>query len=123
MFFIKAAVLVDAFRFDPDTELHAEGVDSLNEVTERFAQLLLVDKPVAQSAEIVVSVSEPAVVHDNHVDAQLFGVHGELIDRLAIKIKVSAFPAVYQDWADSVFIFPSAHMIPDADVEILGKTV
>src|SRR5699024_1389432 len=90
---------------------------------QRLAQLLFIDIPVAQSAEVVIPFSKPAVIHNDHVDAQLFGMDGKLIDGLAIKIKISPFPAVDKDRADGIFIFSSAYVIPDAGMKILRKAV
>ena len=80
MRFVEFADFGDHFRFEPETELHAESVDFLDELGE-IAEFFCVDKPVAEGGTVIVALAEPAVV----------------------EIEVGRFPVVDEDRAFDVF--------------------
>ena len=96
---VQIAVGADHLRLVPDAELDSQVVHPLNQVGEPAFQLLLVDPPVAQGPLVVVAVAKPAVVHHQHVDAQLFGALGELHQLVVVKVEVGGLPAVDEQGA------------------------
>ena len=69
-------------------------------------KLLLVYLPVSQSPEIVVPVPKPAVIHHQHLNAQIFRCFGKFYQLPVVKVKESRFPAIDQQRA--FFLGPGA---------------
>ena len=120
---VQVGVLVDHLRLHPDAELDAERVDLLDELGERAAELLLVDRPVAERAEVVVAVAEPAVVHDEHVHAQVGGLGGKAHELVAGEVEVMGLPAVHEHGARGVAPRAAADVPADAAVQVVGEAL
>ena len=74
---VQIAVRVDHLRFYPEAEVHAEGMDLVDEWLEAVRELLRVHVPVAEACMVVVSLAKPAVVHDESLDADTGCLLGE----------------------------------------------
>ncbi len=85
---VEIAVLADPLRLKPDSELQPEPVDPPDKLPQRLAQLFLIDIPVAQSAEIIIPLPEPPVVHDQHLYAKLRRFFCKLIERFPAELKI-----------------------------------
>ena len=120
---VEVAVLVDHLGLEPEPEPEPEGVDLLDELRKSIAELGLVNRPVAQTAAVVVPQPEPPVVEDEHVDAQIRGLAGEREDRVAGEVEVHGLPAVDDDGPRCVAVPPAADVPPDAAVEVLRELV
>ena len=68
-------------------------------------QLFLVDEPVAQSRRIVVALSEPAVVQNEGIHAQLRRRVDDGTQLFVIEIKVRSLPVVDDDRAARIDTF------------------
>ena len=90
MLAVEFAVLIYHLRLDPDTEFQPHLIDLGDQFTERAAQLFFIDLPVSQTSELTVSVAEPAIVHDEHLDPQISCLFGEFQQRLAGEVKVGS---------------------------------
>ena len=119
---VQMTVFADHFRFDPDAELHAEIVDPADQRAQALAQLLFIHGPIAQAGGIGIPLAEPAVVHNDHLDAQVMGFFGQIVNGAAGEIKIGGFPAVDQDRAGLCLHRSSAYMMADAGVQVLGKS-
>ena len=102
MRFVEFADFGDHFRFEPETELHAESVDFLDELGE-IAEFFCVDKPVAEGGTVIVALAEPAVVENEHFDAELGSGFGDVVNFVVVEIEVGRFPVVDEDRAFDVF--------------------
>ena len=71
MSLVKLAVGRDHLGFKPDAELHSKLVYFVNEVLQAAVYLLFVYEPVAERAVVGISVTEPAIVHNEHLNAEL----------------------------------------------------
>ena len=91
---VQIAVLVDHLRLKPQAEAEAQRVDPLDEPAQAALELRLVDKPVAQTAVVVVAAAEPAVVEHQHVDAHARRLLGNGDDLVGCKVKKGRFPVV-----------------------------
>ena len=117
----QIAVLIDHLRLDPDAEFHAGFIDTADQLRKRAAKLFFIRRPVAERQEITVSLSEPAVVHDQQIDAEILRLLRQADDPVSVKIKVESFPAVEQHRPHGVAVFSSADMLPDAAVQVPGQ--
>ena len=68
---VKLGVGRDHLRLKPDTELHSQLVDLINKVFKSALKLFLINEPVTQRRIIRISVTEPAVVHNKHLNTKL----------------------------------------------------
>ena len=59
------------FRLIPDTELQSESMNTVHKHAESALELVFVYVPVSERASVVVSYTEPAVVHNEHFYAKL----------------------------------------------------
>ncbi len=84
---VKFAVLAYHLRLEPDTELNADFVNLLYQLAQTHAELFLVRSPVAERPVVVAPVAEPAVVHDEHVGAEVLRLLCEREQRLTRKVK------------------------------------
>ena len=80
-------------------------------------ELVFVDIPVAERAVVVVALSEPAVVHDEHFDAELLGGFGEVDQLVAVKIEVRRFPAVDEQGTLGGLVFAADEVMAVEAVE------
>ena len=64
---VKIAVGVYTLGLKPKTELHSHAVNSLGNRLNAAGQLSSVLYPVAKSCKIVVSLTEPAVIKNEHL--------------------------------------------------------
>ena len=94
MLTVELAVLVDHLRLDPDTEFQSHAVDVLDQFSKRTSKFFFVYFPVSKSSQVAVTVTEPAVVHYEHLDAELRRLRRQFEKRLSCKIKIRSFPAV-----------------------------
>src|SRR5262245_21552112 len=69
----QVGVRVDHLRFDPESELHAEAADVVDERVQAVGPDRLVDVPVAEPGAVAAAVPEPAVVEDEPLDPDLRG--------------------------------------------------
>ena len=120
---VQIAVFGNHLRLNPDTEFYAQSIDSSNQFSKCTSELLLVDRPVPETAIVIVTFAKPSVVHDYHLDSNLFGMNCKVINRLSGKIKISCLPAVYQDWPYLFFVLSAAYMFADAGMQILRQTI
>ena len=105
----------DHLRLVPDAEFQSHFVDGIYE--SRKIQLLGIDKPVAQRGGIVVSLAKPAVVHDQHLNAQFLGAGGKGDQLVGVKVKIRRFPAVDQQGTFFGFISAADQMRAISAVE------
>ena len=70
---IKVRVAVDHFRFEPNSERHAKALHMRDQRSEAIGILARVHSPIAESAGIVVPLTEPAIVQYKAFRAQIGG--------------------------------------------------
>ena len=99
---VKVGVRGDHLRLHPDAEFHAQLIDLSHQTFQTAGKLFLIDEPVSQGAVVVIAVSEPAVVHHQHLNAQFGRPRGNGQKLFGIEIEVGALPVVDEDGALSV---------------------
>ena len=114
---VELAVLADHLRLHPDAEFQPERVDLRDQLAERAAELFLVHRPVAEGAQIVPALAEPAVVHHQHLDAEIGRLAGQRQQGLAAEVEIGGLPTVEQDRAVRVAVLSAADMAADAAVQ------
>ena len=114
---VKLGIGGDHLRLEPDAELHAESVHLVDQRLESALQLLLIYEPVAQRAVVRIPVPEPAVVHDQHLYAQLRGFLGDLYQIFGGEVEVCSLPVVDEDRAALVLVFAADKVVSVEVVE------
>ena len=118
---VQVAVLGNHLRLKPEAEFHAHGVDLFGKSAQGAAKLLCVYEPVAQSAVVVVSFPEPAVVQHQHFDAEPGRLGGDGKELVLIKVKIGGLPVVDEDRAALMLPGASAHVLPQDAVIVLRQ--
>ena len=95
----------DHLRLVPYSEFQPESVYSVYKLAQAALELALIYEPVSQGAAVVVALAEPAVIHDEHIHAELLCTLGEGDELFRIKIKICRLPAVYQQGTLCTFPF------------------
>ncbi|MNL56567.1 hypothetical protein D3C87_1800700 [compost metagenome] len=54
----------------------------------------MVNSPVAQGTQIIVSLTEPTVVQDKELYTKFFPFAGDRFDLVGVKVKVGGLPVV-----------------------------
>ena len=118
---VQVAVFIHHLRFDPDTEFQSHPIDLLDQLTQAAPQLFLIDFPVAESSQLTVSLAEPSVIHDEHLDPELCGLLRQFQKRLPGEIKIGRLPAVEQNRTHCFLVFAPAQMSADTPMQVLGQ--
>ena len=117
---IQLAVLADHFRLHPDAELHPQLPDAGGQGLQAAGELLLVDRPVPQAAEVAVALAEPAVVHDEQLHAQRCPLPGDGGQLFLVKMELRGLPVVDKHRAALSSIGVPDELLPDGPVEAVG---
>ena len=117
----ELAVLADHLRLHPDAELQPQRVYAACKLAQRHAELFLVDGPVAERAPVVLPRAEPAVVHHEHLHAELRGVLRECEQTLAREIEIRGLPAVEQDGRSFFAVFAAADAAAQTAVKSMAQ--
>ena len=87
---------------------------------EAAVYLLFIYEPVAKRAVVAVSVTEPAVVHYQHFNAQLRSLLCDVDKLFGVEIEVGRFPVVDEDRTALVLIFASDNVLSVQVMECAG---
>ena len=91
---IELAVGTYHFGLEPYTEFQTYLVDLIYKVLQSALYLLLIDEPVSEGGTVVVPVSEPAVVHHEHLYARLLCFSRDIEQLLGVEVEVCSLPVV-----------------------------
>ena len=94
---VKIGVGGNHFWLEPDPELHAEFIHFINEGLQPAFEFFFIHDPVAERAVVIVAFAEPAVVHDQHLDAESGRFSGYRQQLFGIEVEVCTLPVVDQD--------------------------
>ena len=72
---VKLAVGRNHFRLVPDAEFQSHSVNAVNKPSE--VELFLVNKPVAETVGVIISLAEPAVIHNEHFNTEFLCTLGK----------------------------------------------
>ena len=109
---VQVRIRRNHFRLKPDTEGKALRLDPFHQRGQAAGEFLFVNCPVSQGAVVQIPVPEPAVVHDQHFDARLLRVPGDLHQLVRVKIKIRGFPVVDQHGTFFMEIWAADQMSP-----------
>src|ERR1019366_5538950 len=98
---VEIAVGVDHLRLHPESEIHFEGVDVIDEALESLREFFRVDGPIAESGIVVIAPAEPAIVHHEEFHAELGGFRGEVFLSLLVDRESGGLPGVVEHWAEA----------------------
>ena len=77
MLAVKIRVRIDHFRLDPQTKIHSERVNLVDQWFQAMRKLRGIDVPVAQPGMVVFALSKPAVVHHESIHTDGGGLLSE----------------------------------------------
>ena len=118
---VQIRILVDHLRLDPDTKLEPFCVDLLYKALKSALDLILVDIPVTESGIIVVAVAKPAVIENEHLNAEFGSLISDLQEFLISKVEIRSFPVVDQDRPSCELILAPADIVADEAVIIVRE--
>ena len=127
---VQIRIHIHRFRFEPQTEFHAHGPDSVCQTFQPVGELLPVHGVVAQTCLVIVAVAEPAVIQDEQLAAQVTGGFGQSQQRVLIEFEHAAFPvivkyrpgAILPGGGDDVAIYKPMHPVGKLTETVLGET-
>ncbi len=90
----EVAVEVDHLGLEPQPELHAQLVHAVDEGVQPVGPDLARDDPVAETCTVVAAASEPAVVEDEPLDAEVRGPLRQRGELVAVVAEVHRLPDV-----------------------------
>lgn len=93
----EVGVLVGHLRLEPETELHPERVHVPGEWLQTVRPTFGIGCPVAETAAVVVSAPEPAVVEDVAFDPEGCGLGGEFSEGVEVLVEHHRLPDVQRD--------------------------
>ncbi len=91
---VQIGVGRDHFRFKPDTELHAQRMDAIDQGLEASVQFVFIDGPVTQRPFCVNPITKPTVIHHQHFNAQCMCTAGKVVQLVFVKIKICCLPGI-----------------------------
>ena len=94
MRFIQMRIRRDHLRLKPDTKLQTDRVDLIYQSFQPPGKLLCIDHPIPQRTVITVALSEPAVVHHQHLNSTLLGFFCDCKQLFRVKVKIRRFPVI-----------------------------
>ena len=114
---VQVAVNGNAFRLEPDAEPKAQRRDAFSQLLQGAAQLFLIGIPVSQAGIVAVTLSKPAVVHDEELDSQRRRVLRDVHQLVPGEVKIGPLPVIDQHGSAAVLPLTAADMIADQPVE------
>ena len=115
---IQLAVRAYHLRLEPYTELKTYLVYLVYKVLKTAFYLVLVHKPVAQGRFIIVSVTEPAVVHDEHLDSGFLSLSCYIKELVRVKVEIGRFPVINKYRTAHILPLSSDKVVPHYIVEV-----
>ena len=119
---IQITVCIYHFRLDPDPELQSQVIDLFTNTGKSAGQFLFINIPVTQRRLIVITVSEPSVIHDKQLDAHLACFLRQFQQFFFINIKISRFPAVQQYGTHFLFPCSAYDVLSDERMHLMTHT-
>ena len=116
---VEIAVHIHHLGLYPNSEFNPLRINLFDYFSKTFAKLFLIHGPIAKAGIVVVSLSEPAVVHDNHLYSKLHGLVCQSQKILSLEVEIESFPAVYEHRTLLVSPLSPADMLPDTAVQIV----
>ena len=104
MLSVEIRVRGDHLRLEPDTEFKTDFIHFVNQIFQAAFDLLFVDNPVTERRIVFISFSEPAVIHNKHLDAVFFRFSCDVEKLIGIKIEVRCLPVIDQNRAFFVIV-------------------
>ncbi len=110
---VEITIGIDHLRLDPETEGHAKLFDAIDERSKAVGEFLRIGPPIAKTGGIALAALEPAVIHDEELDAHLRGEFGKRTLGDLIDVEVSRFPGVVENGVNGVAVWQDgiAHVI------------
>ena len=98
---VQIAIGVDHFGLNPESEIHFEVVDAINQGLQPLGKLLRVDGPIAEAGVVVVALAEPAIVDHEEFDTELGGLGGEIHLALFVDGESGGLPGIVEHGAQA----------------------
>ena len=121
VFPIEVTVLTDHFRLDPDPKFHAKPTNFFCNFPKRHPKFFLIDRPVAQSCQIIITFSKPPIIEHQHLHAKLRRLFCDLYDFFSGKIKISCLPVIDQNRSFGIAVCTAADVAADQTMQIPRK--
>ena len=94
---IEVAVGVDHFGFEPQAEFHAKLGDMFDQRTKPIGIDIPRYIPVSQTRTVMAAATEPAIIQNKALHADLRCAGGKLLQFFDIMVEIDGFPSVIVD--------------------------
>ena len=119
--FVETAVDVHHLRLHPDAEVYAERPDLPAQPVQAARQLLFVGLPVAEGAGVVIALAEPAVVHDEQLDANVLPGPRQGYEAAFGDVEIAGLPTVEQHRPGLMLPSPPDDVLPHEKMQIAAQ--
>ena len=110
------------FGLEPDTEFESDTFDPLDELAKSALELFLVDEPITERGTVRISVAKPAVVHNEHLNAELGRGFCYIEELFFVEIEVGRLPVVDEDGTALIFPLAAAEIVSVKLMECAAHT-
>ena len=94
---IEVAVGVDHFGFEPQAEFHAKPSHMVDQWTKSIGIDIPRNRPVTQTRTVMAAATEPAIIQNKALHADLRCAGGKLLQFFDIMVEIDGFPSVIVD--------------------------
>ena len=94
MLAVEIGIGIDHLRLNPKAKVHPQRVNLVDQRLESIRKFSLVHIPVAESRVVGVALAEPAVIHDEAVDAERLCLLSERLLPGFSDVHLGCFPGV-----------------------------
>ena len=122
----QIAVTLYHFGLKPQAEVHTERINAVNKLVKTVGKFFLINKPVAKTCAVVISFSEPAVVHNKKLASKLCRLFCKLKLTFCVNVKRRSLPRIIQNGKRLFGVSSRQNMINRKTAHIvahLGKAV
>ena len=120
---VQVGIDIDHLRLDPDAEIQPHPIHLPADAGKPARQLLPVRVPVAQRSRVVVSLSEPAVIHHEELHANLLALLREVQQPALIDLEVAGLPAVQEHRPRLLLPGPAHHVLAHEIMHLVAHPV
>ena len=120
---VKIRVGRDHFRLYPETELETHFINFFGKAVNSGRKLLFVYVPVAERRFVVVALSEPAVIKDEHFAADFLCCFCNVKNFLLVEVEVCGLPVVDKNGTLLVFPVSSDNVLLNKSMHIAAHSV
>ena len=116
MLSVKFRIRRNHFRLHPYSKFQPQLIHLINKMFQTALDLVFIYKPVSKTCGVIISMSKPAIIHDQHLYSMFCRTLCYRKELIGIKVKICSLPVVDEDRSLLVKISAPYHV---ASVKIM----